>query len=75
MHARAHNSQKKGTVIYFNNCACFLLLRARTCTDHQEKKDLVDMYTDNLSFKFHEDPFIGSREIAETKSSMHISHF
>ena len=36
---------------------------------------LVDMYTDNLSFKFHEDPFIGSREIAETKSSMHISHF
>ena len=36
---------------------------------------LVDMYTDNLSFKFHEDPFIGSREIAETKPSMYISHF
>ena len=36
---------------------------------------LVDTYTDNFSFKFHEDLFIGFREIAEKKSSMHISHF
>ena len=36
---------------------------------------LVDAYTNNLSFKFHEDLIIGSREIVETKLSMHISHF
>ena len=29
-------------------------------------KMLVDMYTDSLSFKFYEDPFIGCCEIAET---------
>ena len=36
---------------------------------------LVDMYTDSLSFKFYEDPFIGCGEIAETKLAMHIYHF
>ena len=36
---------------------------------------LVDMYTDSLSFKFYEEPFIGCGEIAETKMSMHYSHF
>ena len=36
---------------------------------------LFDMYTDSLSFKFHEDLFIGYGEIAETKPSMHIYHF
>ena len=38
-------------------------------------KMLVDMYTDSLSLKFYEDPFIGYWEIAETKPSMHIYHF
>ena len=33
---------------------------------------LVDKYTDCLSFKFYEDPFIGYGEIAETKLAMHI---
>ena len=36
---------------------------------------LIDRYTDSLSFKFYEDPFIGCGEIAETKMSMHYSHF
>ena len=36
---------------------------------------LVDMYTESLSLKFYEDPFIGYGEIAETKPSMHIYHF
>ena len=36
---------------------------------------VVDMYTDSLSFKFYEDPFIGCREIAEINMSMHYSHF
>ena len=38
-------------------------------------KMLVHWYTDSLSFKFYENPFIGCREIAKTKSSMHIYHF
>jgi len=38
-------------------------------------KMLVDMYTDSLSLKFHEDPFTGCGAIAETKPSMHIYHF
>ena len=33
---------------------------------------LVDMYTDKLSFKFYDDPFIGYSEIAETRSSTQI---
>ena len=36
---------------------------------------LVDRYTDSLSFKFDDDPFIGFGEIAKTKSSMHTYHF
>ena len=36
---------------------------------------LVDIYTDSLSFKFYENPFIGCGEIAETKLAMHIYHF
>ena len=36
---------------------------------------LIDRYTDSLSFKFYEDPFIGCGEIAETKMSMHFYHF
>ena len=36
---------------------------------------LIDRYTDSLSSKFYEDPFIGCREIAETKMSMHFYHF
>ena len=36
---------------------------------------LVDMYTDSFCLKFYEDPFIGYREIAETKPSMHIYNF
>ena len=36
---------------------------------------MVNMYTDSLSFKFYEDPFIGCGEIAETKMSMHFYHF
>ena len=36
---------------------------------------LIDSYTDNLSFKFYEDPFIGFEEVAETKISMHFYHF
>ena len=33
------------------------------------------MYTDSLSFKFYDDPFIGFGEIAETKLSMHFYNF
>ena len=33
---------------------------------------MVDTYIDSLSFKFYDDPFIGCREIAETRSSMQI---
>ena len=36
---------------------------------------LIDRYTDSLSLKFYEDPCIGCGEIAETKLSMHDSHF
>ena len=36
---------------------------------------LIDRYTDSLSLKFYEDPFIGCEEIAKTKSSMHTYHF
>ena len=36
---------------------------------------MVDMYTDSLSSKFYEDPFIGCGEIAETKMSMHFYNF
>ena len=36
---------------------------------------VIDSYTDSLSFKFYEDPFIGCGEIAETKMSMHFYHF
>ena len=36
---------------------------------------LIDRYTDSLSFKFYEDPFIGCGEIAETKMSMHFYNF
>ena len=36
---------------------------------------LINRYTDSLSLKFYEDPFIGCGEIAETKLSMHYSHF
>ena len=36
---------------------------------------LIDSYTDSLSFKFYEDPFIGCGEIAETKMSMHYYNF
>ena len=63
------------TVIDLNKDVRFCFLRACVCTDHHTITILVDSYTDSLSFKFYEDLFIGSREIAETKSSMHISHF
>ena len=36
---------------------------------------LINRCTDSLSLKFYEDPFIGCGEIAETKLSMHYSHF
>ena len=36
---------------------------------------LIASYTDRLSFKFYEDPFIGCGEIAETKMSMHFYNF
>ena len=36
---------------------------------------LINRYTDSLSLKFYEDPFIGCGEIAETKLSMHYSNF
>ena len=36
---------------------------------------LIYTYTDSLSLKFYEDLFIGCGEIAETKLSMHDSHF
>ena len=36
---------------------------------------LINGYTDSLSLKFYEDPFIGCGEIAETILSMHYSHF
>ena len=36
---------------------------------------LIASYTDSLSFKFYEDPFIGCGEIAETKLSMHFYNF
>ena len=36
---------------------------------------LINRYTDSLSLKFYEDPFIGCGEIAEINMSMHYSHF
>ena len=55
--------------LYFNKDARCQPLRAHVCTDHH------DRYTESLSLKFYEDPFIGCGEIAETKLSMHYSHF
>ena len=75
MHARASHSQKS-TQLFISITVPVLGYDVRVRARIILKIDmLVDTYTDNLSFKFHEDPFIGSREIAETKSSMHISHF
>ena len=36
---------------------------------------LIGRYTDSLSYKFYDDPFIGCREIDKTLPSMHYSHF
>ena len=75
MHARTRNSPKS-TQLFISITVPVLGYYVRVRPGIILKIDmLVDMYTDNLSFKFHEDPFIGSREIAETKLSMHISHF
>ena len=63
MHARARKRQKRAQL--------FISVRMRVLGDYV----LVDMYTDSLSFKFYENPFIGCREIAETKLAMHIYHF
>ena len=46
-----------------------------TATLQRSRQIKVDMYTDSLSFKFYEDPFIGCREIDKTMPSMHYSHF
>ena len=52
--------------------ASYVRVRARII---MKIKSLVDMYTDSLSLKFHEDPFSGCGGIAETKPSMHIYNF
>ena len=36
---------------------------------------MVNIYTDILSFKIYEDPFIGCGEIAKIKPFMHTYHF
>ena len=59
MHARACNSQK-GAQLFILITLPILRYYVRMRAQKIMKIEmLVDMYTDNLSFKFHEDPFIG----------------
>ena len=53
-------------------CASYVRVRAQII---MKINVMVNMYTDSLSLKFYEDPFIGSGEIDETKLSMHLYHF
>ena len=65
MHAHARKMQKRAQL--------FISLRMHVFDDYVHVRAriimkiimLVDMYTDSLSLKFHEDPSIGWREIAE----------
>ena len=75
MHAYAHKRQKcVQLLISFRMRVndAYVPVRARII---MKIYMLVVMYTDRLSFKFYEDPFIGCGEIAETKLAMHIHHF
>ena len=75
MHASARKRQKRAQL--------FISVRMRVLGDYVRVraqiivkiKMLVDMYTDSLSFKFHDDPFTGCGGIAETIPSIHIYHF
>ena len=71
--------RKTCIIIEFNICALFCHLRASyvrvRARIFMKISVLIDRYTDSLSLKFYEDPFIGCGEIAETKLSMHYSHF
>ena len=75
MHTRAHKRQKRSSLmklITVHVFASYVRVRARII---MRINTLVDMYTDSLSFKFYENPFIGCREIDKTMPSMHYSHF
>ena len=75
MHARTRKRQKRAQL--------FISVRMRVLGGYMRMcvqiivkiKMLVDMYTDNLSFKFFEDLFTGCGGISETKPSIHIYHF
>ena len=75
MHARARKSRqcavlmKSITVRVF---ASYVRVRARII---MKINTLVDRYTESLSLKFYEEPFIGCGEIAETKLYMHFYNF
>ena len=75
MHARSRKRQKRAQLfisVRMRVLGAYVRVRARII---MKIKRLVDMYTDSLSLKFHEDPFTGCGGIAETKPSIHIYHF
>ena len=75
MHTRAHKSQHRASLLKQITLHVFapnVRVRARII---MKIYVMVNIYTDSLSLKFYDDPFIGCREIAETRSSMQIWHF
>ena len=75
MHARARKTQKCMQLfisIKMHVVGSSVRVHARII---MEINLLLHIYTDSLSFKFYEDPFIGCGEITETKMSMHYYPF
>ena len=75
MHAHARKCRQRAVFmksITVRVFASYVRVRARII---MKINMLVDKYTESLSFKFYEDPFIGCGEIVKTKPFMHTYHF
>ena len=75
VHARARKRQKRSQLLIslrLHVVGSYVRVRARII---MKINILVDRYTESLSLKFHECPFIGCWEIAKTKLSMYTHHF
>ena len=75
MHARARKRQKRSQLLIsfrLRVVGSYVRVRARII---MKINTLVDRYTESLSLKFYEDPFIGCGEIAKTKPSIHTYYF